>query len=232
MASELAVDLLIVSAHLPELAGLRPLLGDGLYGSVAGLVVAARAAGIGVAAAGAGAAAHIGQLRPRAVLLVGTCGAYLPAGLGIDDVVLARRVHLVSVSVTEGRGIFPAPMPVSIEAHAGLGQALATASPARLRAVDVATTLAITTDDALAGRMAVAHDCQVEHLEAFAVAEACALLAVPFAAVLGVANQVGTAAHEQWRMHHRSAGAAAVSSVAAWLAAGAPGLPARVARID
>jgi nucleoside phosphorylase len=95
------------------------------------------------------------------------------------------------------------------------------------RAVDVATTLSITTDDALARRVGEALGCEVEHLEAFAVAAACSAERVPVIAVLGVANRVGSAARDEWRRHHASAGKAATDVVAAWLASGAPGTPLR-----
>jgi hypothetical protein len=91
------------------------------------------------------------------------------------------------------------------------------------RRVDVATTLAITTDDVLASRVADAYGCEVEHLEAFAVASACARERVPMAAVLAVANRVGSRARDEWRRHHGAAGKAATDWVAAWLRRGAPG---------
>jgi nucleoside phosphorylase len=87
----------------------------------------------------------------------------------------------------------------------------------------VATTLAITTDDALAHRVAETLACEVEHLEAFAVAVACAAVGVPLAVVLGVANRVGGRARNEWLRHHDAAGQAATDVVAAWLERGAPG---------
>jgi nucleoside phosphorylase len=77
----------------------------------------------------------------------------------------------------------------------------------------VATTLAITTDDAVAVRAARATTSHVEHLEAYGVAAACAARGVPFAAALGVANYVGARAREEWRAHHRTSASAAVDAV-------------------
>ena len=74
--AHLATDLLILAAFEPELAPLSLALGPAMTASAGGLSVAARIAGIGLAAAAAGAAVHIGELEPRAVVLVGTCGAY------------------------------------------------------------------------------------------------------------------------------------------------------------
>jgi nucleoside phosphorylase len=217
-------DVLVVAAHLPELAAFRALLGDGLSADLGGIGVVAKPVGIGLSAAAAGTAFRVGHFHPRAVVLVGTCGVYPSAGPGIGDVVAARKIHLVSIAVAEGRGILPAPMTTLLEAHAGLSAAVA---GAYVRGADVATTLAVTSDDALARQIAGAAQCHVEHLEAFSVAEACALRGVPFAAFLGVSNVVGAAAHEQWVVHHRPAGVAAAGPVIAWLQAGAPGLPAR-----
>ena len=81
------------------------------------------------------------------------------------------------------------------------------------RGVDVATTLAITVDDAAAARIASSASVHVEHLEAHGVAAACAARGIPFAAALGVANVVGARARDEWRAHHRSAASAAVDVV-------------------
>jgi nucleoside phosphorylase len=86
------------------------------------------------------------------------------------------------------------------------------------QAADVATTMAVTVDDTVAQRIA-ASGAQVEHLEAHGVATAAAQFGVPFAAVLGVANTVGSRAREEWRQHHRAAADAAVQRVVAWLLA-------------
>jgi futalosine hydrolase len=222
MSRALLTDVLVVAAHPPELAGLRSLLGDDLRGQVGDVRVAAEAVGIGLAAAAVGTARAVQTHAPRCVLLIGTCGAYESGGahLGIAQAVTAQRIHLVSTAAVEGRGAFPRPMPVAVESDASLIQALASET---VRRVDVATTLAITTDDALASRVAAARGCQIEHLEAFAVATACAHSGVPMAVVLGVANRVGSSARDEWRRHHEAASRAATDVIAAWLRRGAPG---------
>jgi nucleoside phosphorylase len=134
--------------------------------------------------------------------------------------VIARRLHLASTAAADGRGAFPGPMVVAVETDAGLCQGLARETGRR---VDVATTLAITTDDDLARRVSDAFACDVEHLEAFAVATACARERVPMAAVLAVANRVGSAARDEWRRYHDAAGKAATDCVAQWLRRGAQG---------
>ena len=223
MTRVLATDVLVVAAHPPELAGLKALLGDALRANVYDLEVAAEAVGIGLAAAAAGTATAVGTHAPRCVVLVGTCGVYESRGgdLGIAQVVAAQRIRLASTAIVEGRGAFPGPMLVGVDADASLSAALAGEN---VRPVGVATTLAITTDDALADRVGSALECEVEHLEAFAVVAACARLHVPAAVVLGVANRVGSRAREEWLSHHEAAGNAATDVVAAWLRRGAPGL--------
>jgi nucleoside phosphorylase len=213
--------ILILSAHPPELSGLRPILGDHLRGTVGGRQVATRAIGIGLVAAASGATAAFQSFEPEAVILVGTSGAYAGRGIALGEVVTGRRICLVSTAVAESRGAFPPPMQTAVEASGPLSGAL---SDLGARPVSVATTLAITTDDALAARAAAHRDCDVEHLEAYAVAEVCAARAISFGVVLGVANVVGARAREQWQQNHRAAGDAAGALVGRWLELGAPGV--------
>jgi nucleoside phosphorylase len=207
--------ILILSAHLPELSGLRSILGPDLSGTCGTRAVVARAAGIGLVAAARGAALALRSFEPSAAVFVGTCGAYAGRGVSIGEVVVGRRIFLRSTAEAEARGAFPAPMRTDLEASEPLSSALAGAA----RRVTVATTLAITTDDSLASKIAD-RGSDVEHLEAFAVADACAEANVPFAIVLGVANVVGSTARDEWRRHHQSAGHAAGSLVAQWLEGG------------
>jgi nucleoside phosphorylase len=209
-------DVLIVAAFHPELAPFGVALGERMFARLGGLTVTARAVGIGLPMAAVGAALHIAELRPRAVVLVGTCGAYASAQLAIGDVVVARRVRLVDASVVSGTAQYPEPMSVVTEAHPAITGALAATGA---RVVDVATTLAITVDDAAAARIARATSASVEHLEAHGVATACAVQGVPFAAAFGVANVVGVRAREEWRTHHRASAQAAANTVLKWLPA-------------
>jgi nucleoside phosphorylase len=207
-------DVLIVAAFYPELVPLQGALGEAMSGRVGALVVTARAVGIGLPMAAVGAAMHIAELRPRAVVLVGTCGAYLGAPLAVGDVVVARRVRLVDASVAGGASQFPEPMSVVADTHPGIAKGLEAAGA---RLADVATTLAITVDDATAACIARATGADAEHLEAHGVATACAARGVPFGVALGVANIVGARAREEWRVHHRGSAEAAASTVLRWL---------------
>jgi nucleoside phosphorylase len=210
----------VLAAFPPELAPLRDMLGEGLRRPFGGHDVAAEAVGIGLASAAVGAATKIGALRPRGVVLVGTCGAFAD-GPSLGAVAVARRVVLAEPAVVRGEAAYPEPMSTELAADRRLGDALVAAGGTF---ADMATTLAVTTDDALAARMAAFTSCTVEHLEAYAVAAACAAHGVPFVAALGVANRVGAIGRAEWRQNHRAASAAAIAVLGSWMRAGAPGL--------
>ncbi len=174
--------------------------------------------------AAAGTAMHLAELRPKAVVAVGTCGAYAAGSardasgasceLAIGDVAVAHRVCLVDPSAQAGLTQFPEPMSTEIEANAALAEGLLRAGGRR---ADLATTLAITVDDTTASRIAQGARAQTEHLEAFGMAAACAAGHIPFAVALGVANFVGRRARDEWRGHHRRAASAAADLVIRWL---------------
>jgi nucleoside phosphorylase len=210
-------DVAVFAAFHPELAALRAAFGDALRGRVANVEVVAQVVGIGLPMAAAGCAMHLGDLRPRAALVIGTCGAYADSGLAIGQVVVGRRVRLVDPSALRGLSQFPEPMSTASDAHASLLESVARATGAS--PVDVATTLAITVDDGTAAAISQATGARVEHLESYAVATACAARGIPFGAVLGVANFVGSRAREEWRVHHHRAAGAAAGAVLAWLRA-------------
>jgi futalosine hydrolase len=217
-----AVDLLVVAAYAPELAGMRRTLGDHLYGSVCGVSVSCKPVGIGLPNATAGATSRLLQLRPRAVLLVGTCGSYPGVTLEIGEAVVGRRALLVDPVEVERRSAMPEPMGRLVDCNPMIAAGLGAGRPP---VHDVANTLGVTTDDALAARVGAALGGGVENLEAFGIANACALQGVPFACVLGVSNVVGSSGREQWRSHHKAAALAACEVIQRWLAQGAAGLP-------
>ena len=212
-------DLLIVAAFLPELKGILAALGEGLAGRIGTADVRATTVGVGLVRAGCGTVAALEAFRPRAVVLVGTCGAYPESGFAVGDVAVVRCARVADPAVIEGRAAFPAIMESHMEAHGALTTAMASAAedgPARM--VDVVTTLAVTTDDALAASLG--RSGAVEHLEAFAVASACNARPVPFLAALGVANRVGSNGRSEWEVHHEAAGRAATSLVLRWIERG------------
>jgi nucleoside phosphorylase len=193
-----------------------------MMGRVGDLFVIARPVGIGLVHAAIGAAEEIAQTQPRFVVLLGTCGAYAARSIFIDDVVIADRVMLVEPSALMGASEFPEVISTMLRTDGAICEGL-TISGAR--GVGVATTLAVTVDDGTAAQIARATGAHVEHLEAHAVATACALRGLAFSAVLGVANIVGAQAREQWRANHRSASDAAARHLLRWLELGARGAP-------
>lgn len=222
------LDVLVLGAFHPEIAPMALVLGAAPAGGaeapampasarVGTRTVAARVTGIGVSMAAAGAAMHLAELRPRLVVIVGTCGVYRGAAagaLGIGDVAVPGWVRLSAPCVADGVAQIPEPMSVVQNAHEAATAGLMRAGGKR---GDVAATLGITVDDAAAARLTRASGAAVEHLEAHGIATACAARGIPFAAALGIANTVGSQARAEWRAHHRAAAAAAIDVVVRWL---------------
>lgn len=218
-------DLLIVASHAPDMAGLRPYLSDQLIGEVRGIRVRGKAVGLGLAVAGPGTARGILAVEPRAVVLIGSCGVYpnLPQ-YRPHDVIVSSRVQLVDHSVTAGRSQFPGPMQTSFECNSLLGAGLA-AGGGRVYMAPVANPLAKTTDDGVAASIQPSSGCEAENIEAFAVGQACKAAEVPFCAVLGVSNIVGSTGQQDWMQFQRAAVNAAAETIVTWLQRGAQGLP-------
>ncbi len=184
------MSLVVVSATREEL------------GALAGEIV-----GVGPLVSAVRASRLVARERPTGVLLIGTAGAYA-GGPCVGSVVVSSRLGWSSGVDALGLGYTPG-APPPIEADADL-----------LRAFDlprcpVLTTAAITTDPALARRLGT--EWAVEHLESYGVALACREAGVPFAAMLGIANEVGPDAHAQWLKHRDAVQDGARAAVAALL---------------
>jgi purine-nucleoside phosphorylase len=199
---------LVVAAWPPELRGLTRL--------PARLGVRRGVVGVGPVEAAAGCARLIERVRPRMILLVGTAGFYAGAAPrpAIGQACVAGRISFACPAVAAGRAYFPQPMPVAVDGPSRLARRLAgTDAPI----FDVACPPGITRSVAVARALAGHSGAALENLEAFAVARAAAAARIPFAAVLGVANQVGPRAHAQWRAHAAAAAAAACARVSRFL---------------
>jgi nucleoside phosphorylase len=116
-------------------------------------------------------------------------------------------------------------MQTVVEPNAALVAGLLQAGDSRARAAPVATTMGITTDDAIARAVHGATSLEAENLELFPIALACHAADVPFGAVLGVTNLVGSTGRTDWRQYQRDAAIAAAEVIVGWLRRGAPGLP-------
>ena len=215
-------DVLVVTTHSPDLESFGQVLGGSLSGKISGLRVSARSIAIGLAGVSASLAARITDLRPRAVVLVGTCASYPGRNLAPGHVVVANRIVLADAGVLKGWSSFPGPMTGTLDTHRSMTSALLSTGP---RAVTVASTLAVTVDASLAQAFVTQLGCDAEHLEAFGAAMACAPSQLPFAVVLGVSHEVGPNARETWRVTHRQAAQAAAALVTAWLHTGGAGVP-------
>lgn len=167
------------------------------------------ALGVGPVRAAAGAARFLATERPHALVLVGTAGTYRDHPPG--TVVVATQLLLDPDVARLGLGYVPL-APAPLRCDAGLVAAVRPHVHAEAR---VLTVSAIATDPSLVA--ARGHDAEIEHMEAWAVAWACAEAGVPFVAVLGVSNAVGPDAHHAWRANREGAEAAARAAVtAAW----------------
>lgn len=216
------VDVLVVASHAPDLEGFGPALGNHLSGEIRGLRVTCKPVGIGLAGVSGSLAARLADIRPRAVVLVGTCASYPGRGLTVGQVVVAQRLVVADAAVLKGWAAFPDPMTGQVDTHRVMTSALASTGT---RTATVASTLAVTLDPMLAQAFAAQLGSDAEHQEAFGVALACAPSQVPLAVVLGVSHEVGPNARETWRVSHRQAALAASSLVVAWLQGGGAGIP-------
>lgn len=171
--------------------------------------------GVGLVEAAAGAARAIQSVRPRTVLFVGTAGLYPGTRLriAIEDAAIATRMRLLSHAVLRRHSYLPDPMPSVLKADTSITGALARATG--LPIADIACPLGITRDPSTARR--ASRVAALENLEAFAVASAAATAQVPFAAILGVSNNVGRRAHAEWKRHGAAAAASACQAIARWL---------------
>jgi nucleoside phosphorylase len=218
MTAKPDVDLLVLAAHTPELVGLEAALGPELSGQIARVRVACATIGVGLPAAAAGTARRLHEFRPRQVLLLGSCGLY-PKQADFQPLwpVVPSEVHLVDGHVLAERAAFPAPIQVVRMPDTRLSDSLASSAPSVLRAA-VATTLGITTDDALALSLGERSGCAAENLEAYSVAAACGELGVPFVSLLVATNAVGSSGRAQWRTHQRAAAEHGAQLVLSWVA--------------
>ncbi len=218
-------DLLLVAAHAPDLAGMRPFLGEKLDGQMRGLVIKTKVLGFGMAVAAASCARGVQALAPRAVILVGTCAVF--PGLAQYrpyDVILPTKIHLVDASVLARKAAFPDPMQTSVECHGLLRAALVGSVPRAAQAV-MASMMAPITDDTVAASLHGATGCDADNGEIFGVAAACQAANIPFAAALGVSNLVGSTGRHDWAQFQREAVTQAGQCIGTWLHNGAQGLP-------
>lgn len=169
--------------------------------------VPGRTLGVGPLRAALGMARWIAAERPSSVLLIGSCGVYgdrWPPGTAV----VGTRLDLADTGAVMELGYVPLP-PEPLDATQ---ERLA----ADLPRCTVRTLMAITSDTHAAAQHGQAAD--VEHMETYGAALACAEAEVPFSVVLGVANRVGPSAHAEWLVNREQAEEAARAVARQWLA--------------
>jgi purine-nucleoside phosphorylase len=231
---------LVASAFAPELAPLRRYLRRAeLRGSAGAADARLVPVGIGLveAALGTSRALALADEKgrpPDALIFVGTAGAYGRDLIPGRALVVADELLLVSTAVVRRQAYLPDRVPTRVPASRRLSRSLLAAArrvphpdagaPDRVvLAGAVANPLAITRSARLAHALAEATTARAENLEVFAVARAARAWGVPFAAVLGIANRVGPAAHTEWRTHQAAASAMACAAIAELLRSGRGG---------
>jgi nucleoside phosphorylase len=219
------IDVLVVAASAPDLAGLRACLGENLVGTVRGLSVTSKVVGFGPANAASATARGLAAVSPRGILLLGTCGVYpgLP-DYQPHDVVVTPRVVALDHAVLQGGSEWPAPLSTTLEASPAIVAGMS-AGRHRTHVASVASPLSFTRSDSLASRVTGATGAHVENTEAYGVACAAAAVNVHFACVLGVANIVGSTGRADWQQFQREAATQAANALTVWLQTGAAGLP-------
>ena len=154
------------------------------------------AIGIGLVDFSAGLEAVLKDHAIDRVILTGSCGVY-PGVVGqwsVGSLVAPREVILADSLAPSGKTYFPAPLPQYCRLDEELAACLLPSADGR-----ALTLAAITTDDDIAWALEQHYQAHFEQMELFALARVCELHRLPAAALLGVTNRVGAAAHQQWR---------------------------------
>lgn len=171
------------------LGAFPPELGPFLDQPPAGWMVACT--GVGQVIAAASTARLLEELKPEAVLFVGTCG-HLDDRLRVGDLLWATGARATSLEERRGESY----RPVVEETHWP-----ATLPPVALPGHEVVVPPAITRTREGAALLAPLG--AAEHLELTGVYAACHSVGVPVGAVLVVVNEVGPEAQAQWKANHQ-----------------------------
>jgi nucleoside phosphorylase len=218
------VDVLLVSAHAPDLRGFRAALGERFDADVRGVHVTAKVVGVGLVAAGTSAAKRVFQLDPMAVVHVGTCALYPGSDHAPGDVLVAERIDLVDHAVASGVASFPDPMQLSVSTTQMLTRGIA-AARARVQTIALASCLADSIDERITLERKTQLGVMAENLEAFAIAHACRLAEVPFTSVVAPTHVTGPNGRAERQTFERQATLAVAEVVLNWLSTGAQGMP-------
>ncbi len=145
--------------------------------------------GVGAITAAVTTARLLAELRPEAVLFLGTCGHY-DDRLGAGDLIWASEA--ISTSLDEAAGNAYRPEIETTRWAATLE------GPLPAHAIAVPPAITVTRE----GAALLAKVAPAEHLELSGVYAACAAVGVTVGAALAVVNEVGPDANAQWKAHH------------------------------
>lgn len=171
------------------------------------------AVGVGPVAAAVSAGRLLEKEKVEAVILLGTAGAF-PGGPPPGSLVASRVLGFADPLGAAGIGYIPL-LPSPLSGDPGLILRL------KLPEARVLTSLGVTTHPGLSAHFG--ESWEVEHMEAYSVAYACAQVGVPFVALLGITNWVGPDAHAEWRANRAGVEAALQAHLRALGLAGGPG---------
>lgn len=137
----------------------------------------------------------------KAVYFVATAGAYRP-DFGLNSAHAVSSALWTDSAIATGLAYLPKSDRFEHLNSSGIGGVRAAESSVR-----AVSTPGITLDHAAANRFS--GFAELENLEIYGVALAALSHNIPWNGVLGVSNLVGSAAHEEWKLNHETASAAA-----------------------
>lgn len=219
--SKTAVDILAVAAFEPELAALPSAVFRSSGGAIGGFTLRACALGVGAIAAAIRLEQCLADAKPRAVILLGSCGVYPQKPVQILDLVVATTTAIVDAAVVDHRAETPSLLVTTASACPRLSMGLATSIGARK--ANVATTTGVTISDAYAALLG-SRGFDVENMETFGVFSAAIHSGVRCGALLGVTNHVGSTGRAEWSKHYREVAVRTANALVSWCERGAPGL--------
>lgn len=197
--------LYVLGAFEPEIAPLSKLMPEEQRE-----VVRCRTTGIGIAESAAATARLLLQAETEgkraSVLFIGSAGSLKP--LPEQSLSVISSVTLAESGLSTGVTYLPEAMRRSYAADESLIPELSAAlmKAGAVTSISAAySPLAITADGKLGERLAEQAAAQIENLELFGIAAACATAGVQWNAICPVTNRIGAAANAEWRASHRAA---------------------------
>lgn len=164
--------------------------------------------GVGPVDAGIQTAKLISVLKPTQVWFIGTAGAYPDRYLSPGDVVIGSQFLFGEAGLAGGTSYVPE---IQIMKSEPVTLCLESIFPFKVKNGKILTVPSITKSEKSAIELRDHFGADAEHLEVFSVWRACSLFHIPFSAVLGISNRVGSDSHEEWKqwqdvaMQHASA---------------------------